>query len=311
MKFYYYLVFLLQVIIYVSSLPSEDLWNKTLQYISEGKMILNEKYNYFIFDEENYTSLDINSNEMKSLYDQQKELFSHYSLRTFLFIAQNLNRSIEDAYSIRDNIRNHLIDYGVYINYTVFVLISAETNESILYTGSKIKKSYISDNDAIILNNDIKQYIKNKEYYEALENFLFDIEDYFINKNSNNNNGNSQNFTYNPTYYPTSFHSSNDNSKLSALEIVFVVLIDSVLIIVLIVCCCRCKKNKTCCFKEKKALYGNNNNYNNNSDRNSVGSYGANSIGGNSYSAPSYSAPSYSAPSYGGNSIGGASGGAI
>ena len=131
--------------------------------------------NYFIFDEENYTYLGINSKKMNILYDKQKGLYNHYSLRTFLFISKKLNRSIEDPYSIRNNIHDHLKNYGVYINNTVFVLILVETIEFILYTGSKIKKSFISDNDALELNNDIKQYIKKKEYYEALENFLIDI----------------------------------------------------------------------------------------------------------------------------------------
>ena len=101
---------------------------------------------------------------MNILYDKQKGLYNHYSLRTFLFISKKLNRSIEDPYSIRNNIRDHLKNYSVYINNTVFVLISVETIESILYTGSIIKKSYISDNDAVILNNgDISGYIDIEE----------------------------------------------------------------------------------------------------------------------------------------------------
>ena len=123
MKFYFYLALVFQVIVSISSLPSEDLWNKTLQYISEGKMKSFGK-NYFIFDEENYTSLDINSKKMNILYDKQKDLYNHYSLRTFLFISKKLDRSIEDPYSIRNNIRDHLKNYGAYINNTVFVLIS-------------------------------------------------------------------------------------------------------------------------------------------------------------------------------------------
>ena len=61
----------------------------------------------FVFDEDNYTALDIDSKEMNILYDQQKYLFNKYALRSFLFICTKLNRTIEDAYSIRNNIRNH------------------------------------------------------------------------------------------------------------------------------------------------------------------------------------------------------------
>ena len=292
MKFYFYLLIVLQVIIIsVSTLPSEDLWNKTLRYISEGKM-KSFRY-YFIFDEENYTALNINSTEMNSLYSKQNDLYNKYSLRTFLFICKKLDRTIEDAYSIRNNIRDHLINYGVYINNTVFVLISVETIESILYTGSLIKKSYISDNDSVTLNNEIKENIKDKEYYEALENFLIDIEEYFLKKNINK--GKSKNSIY--------FFNNHKSDDLSTVfEIIFPILI----IVGLIFCCCCCKKKKIYKSKNNSASK---NIYNHDSNS-SIGSYGGGgnniSIGGNSYSAPSYSAPSY-----GGNSIGGASGGAI
>ena len=313
MKFYFYLALVFQVIVSISSLPSEDLWNKTLQYISEGKMKSFGK-NYFIFDEENYTSLDINSKKMNILYDKQKDLYNHYSLRTFLFISKKLDRSIEDPYSIRNNIRDHLKNYGVYINNTVFVLISVETIESILYTGSIIKKSYISDNDAVILNNDIKQYIKKKEYYEALENFLIDIEDYFIYKNTNNNKGNNNNSTYSTTSY---YKYSNDSPNI--LTIIFVIIFDVLTVVSIVCCCCYCKKNKKCCYSEKKARSSNNINNNDRNSSFSFESYGGNnniSIGGNSYGGASYGGnsmggASYGGASYGGNSIGGASGGAF
>ena len=160
MKFYFVLV--LQVIISVSSLPSEDLWNKTMQYISEGKIKTFEK-KHFIFDEDNYTALDINSEEMNALYFEQEKLYKAYNLTSFLFICKNLNRTIEDAYSIRDNTRDHLKDYGVYINNSFFVLISVESNESILYTGTFVKNTYISNKEAEVLNTNIKERIKKQQ----------------------------------------------------------------------------------------------------------------------------------------------------
>ena len=314
MNYYFYLVIILQVILYVSSLPSEDLWNKTLQYISEGKMKTFGK-NYFIFDEENYTALGIDSTDMNFLYDRQKYLYNYYSLRSFLFICKKLDRSIEDPYSIRNNIRDHLINYGVKINETVFVLISVETIESILYTGNLIKQFYISDNDAVILNNEIKENIKNKEYYEALEDFLIDIEYYIIFKYFNfTNPGKKSNYTYGqPGITPPRY-----SHKIDYLSKILEVLLPLLFILSLgasIAGCCYCKLKKKCCFKYDNSSNNNYNdsdnynyNYNNNNDRNSnysVGSYGGgdnnNSIGGNSNNAPSY----------GNNSIGRASGGAI
>ena len=66
MNFYLLLVSILQITVTFSSKPSEDLWKKVIQYISEKKMNIS-KTNYFIFDEENYTVLDNNSDKMNIL----------------------------------------------------------------------------------------------------------------------------------------------------------------------------------------------------------------------------------------------------
>ena len=57
------------------ALPSDEIWNKTQMYIKEGKMIAPIFLQYFIFDESNYTALDINSEKMNYLYLKQFELY--------------------------------------------------------------------------------------------------------------------------------------------------------------------------------------------------------------------------------------------
>jgi len=326
MKFYSLSVLVLQVIILASSLPSEDLWNKTLQYISEGKMKTFEK-KHFVFDEENYTSLDINSDEMNALYWEQEKLYKTYNLTSFLFICKNLNRTIEDVYSIRDNTRDHLTEYGVYVNNSVFVLISVETNESILYTGSFIKDTYISDKKAVELNNNIKTKIKKQEYFNALTNLLMNIESECLIK-SFTTKGNDSNFTnYNKN--------KHKDSGMSALEICGIIFSFVLLIGLIIGIICFCKHYKACCEAccsicpknynnnnndydrrsniynygydrnyTQKRNYGNNSVINNNSE---IGkSYGNNSVGGNNSIGGGNNNPSV-----GGNSIIRASGGAI
>lgn len=324
MKFYYLLILVLQVIISFSSLPSEDLWNKTIQYISEGKIKTFEK-KHFIFDEENYTALGIDSDEMNALYFEQEKLYKTYNLTTFLFICKNLNRTIEDAYSIRDNTRDHLKDYGVYVNNSVFVLISAESNESILYTGSFIKDNYISNKEAEVLNTNIKEKIKNKEYFNALANLLMNIESKCLIKSFSNNKGNDSNFTnYNKN--------KHKDSGMGALEICGIIFGFILLIGFIIGGICFCKNWKACCeaccsICPKNFNNNNNNDYDRNTninrfnygyDRNNTieRNYGNNSVvSNNSGIGKSYGNNSIgggnNGPSVGGNSIIRASGGAI
>ena len=291
MNFYLFLVSILQITVTFSSKPSEDLWKKVIQYISEKKMNIS-KTNYFIFDEENYTVLDNNSDKMNILYNKQANLYKNYDLRSFLFICKNLNRAIEDAITIRNNIRNHLINNGVYINNTIFVLISVESIESIIYTGNLIKKSYISDYEAEELNNNIKQNIKNKEYYKALENFLINIEKKF--KNINNNNK----------------ISLSRIGEIIYMTVIFIVFLASIILLFFCCCKCICSKDRNIFQFYLKHNYNNDRNSTTNIKVNNNGNEGNNiSIGGNSYGNNSIGGNS--APSFGDNSIGGASGGAI
>ena len=291
MNFYLFLVSILQITVTFSSKPSEDLWKKVIQYISEKKMNIS-KTNYFIFDEENYTVLDNNSDKMNILYNKQANLYKNYDLRSFLFICKNLNRAIEDAITIRNNIRNHLINNGVYINNTIFVLISVESIESIIYTGNLIKKSYISDYEAEELNNNIKQNIKNKEYYKALENFLINIEKKF--KNINNNNK----------------ISLSRIGEIIYMTVIFIVFLASMILVFFCCCKCICSKDRNIFQFYLKHNYNNDRNSTTNIKVNNNGNEGNNiSIGGNSYGNNSIGGNS--APSFGDNSIGGASGGAI
>ena len=54
------LVILLQLVLFIQS-PSSDIWFKAMKYMQEGKMKYPKDMNYFIFDESNYTALEINA----------------------------------------------------------------------------------------------------------------------------------------------------------------------------------------------------------------------------------------------------------
>jgi hypothetical protein len=84
------LLIFISFIIFCNTKPSDEIWLKVEQYINESKMILNDK-NYFIFDEENYTNLDINGSEMQILYEKQKDFYLNYTTLNYIFVIKNLN----------------------------------------------------------------------------------------------------------------------------------------------------------------------------------------------------------------------------
>ena len=134
------LLFFISFIIFCNSLPSDEIWNKVKQYINESKMILNEK-TYFIFDEENYTKLDINGSKMQTLYEKQKKFYTKHNTSNYIFVIKNLNEkkeSIEDAtYNICRYLYN---EFNIYMEKSVVALFSIETRRVRIRTGEKTKK---------------------------------------------------------------------------------------------------------------------------------------------------------------------------
>ena len=86
--------FIIQIILF-SSFPSDDIWKKINKYINQGKMLVNENKTHFIFDELNYTKLDINSTKMQTLYKKQEQIFKEFNLATYIIIVDNLDENIE------------------------------------------------------------------------------------------------------------------------------------------------------------------------------------------------------------------------
>ena len=79
---------ILKILLLISSiflLPSGDIWNKIFQNIQEKKIVY--KPTHFIFDEDNYTGLDIYGDKMRQLYNIQESIFINYLL---IFLQLNI-----------------------------------------------------------------------------------------------------------------------------------------------------------------------------------------------------------------------------
>ena len=171
---------ILVFILHISSiilLPSSDIWDKFNQHIEENKTL--DFGIHFIFDEENYTALDINDDKMKQLYHLQDNIFFTHTISTYIFAIKNLNASLESLDDFVNNIRDNLNRNNYDIDHSIFAVIIIEQNDGKFYIGKKLGNLYNNNENEIkktkekVLNN-----TQNKNYYNAWKIFLEDINIY-------------------------------------------------------------------------------------------------------------------------------------
>ena len=159
-------------IIFITSLTSNEAWDLVVRDYSEGK-VLNESKEFFIFQEENYTQLDINDNKMVELYEKQFEMLLLCGIRSYIFAINN--RSQMNITDFRNNMRDNMKSWGINVNYSVFTVAMVDENDAFVYTGSKIRKDYIPDSIALDIKNTLLGNMERKEYYTAWKTFINDI----------------------------------------------------------------------------------------------------------------------------------------
>ena len=119
---------------------SSDIFDKTIRYIQDGKMRVSKNMNYFIFDESNYTSLDINGAEMNDLFLTQQELYDDYDIPNYIFVVDNQNIEIESLDEATHNLADKLQTYyQVNKNKAIILFLSMQTHKNRIRTGESIK----------------------------------------------------------------------------------------------------------------------------------------------------------------------------
>jgi uncharacterized membrane protein YgcG len=141
------------------------------KYYSEGKIFNLNKY-LFIFEENNYTQLATYDKKMMDLYEKQSQIFLLCGMRTYIIA---INNTTENNRTFRNNMRDNLKNWGVYVNNSVFTVVFTDTNEGTLYTGNIAKSLYIPDKDALKIKLSFLNYTGNQEYYAAYENLIDNI----------------------------------------------------------------------------------------------------------------------------------------
>ena len=197
---FYLLCIIISINLY-NLLPSDDIWNKTLQYMKEGKMYYPANKKYFIFDESNYTALDINGTKMKALYEKQKNLSDLYIVPNYIFAVDNQNEDLETREQATSNLAALLKnEFKIETNNAMIGFFSMKTNKSRIRVGSYIRIIF-SDNILNSILKDLQSNLRSGDYYGAWEK-LIDKVSYYSNP-----------FTYFNFTMPTNTSNSSNSSQ--------------------------------------------------------------------------------------------------
>ena len=157
--------------------PSDLIWEKFLEYYKYGKIIVTD-YHHFIFDESNYTGLDLNGPQMEELYEKQENISQKYQISNYIFIADNIDESQESIEDAADYLYKCIEKYfKIDISNSVIALFSIETRRVRIKVGDKTQK-YITDNEAGEMIKHLGGYLKKNDYYNAWIKLIKDIEYY-------------------------------------------------------------------------------------------------------------------------------------
>ena len=181
-----FILLLLQLNLYNFS-NSSTIFEKTVQYIKEGKMKVPNDMNYFIFDESNITALDINGDKMNNLYIKQKEIFDKYGVPNYIFAFDSHDESTEFFSVAADKLADYLSKkYNINQYKTIILLVSFSPSKMRIRTGELIKFKIMNyDCDKMI--DKIRPFLQNKKYYDAWNQFISDTNGY-LNSNTKSDN---------------------------------------------------------------------------------------------------------------------------
>ena len=106
-------------------LPSEEIWLSVKSYAAQGLMVYHK--NFFIYDEKNYTKLDIYGEKMKTLYEKQNTTYNKNNyLSNYIFVIESLDESEQILEDVADKLSENIkleLDYYNRHNYILAVFV--------------------------------------------------------------------------------------------------------------------------------------------------------------------------------------------
>ena len=178
-------VFIIQISL-LASIPSDEIWKKIKNYIKQGKMLVNKNKTHFIFDESNYTKLDINSTKMQALYKKQEQIFKEFKLANYIIIVDNLDEHIETITRAERRLETHLKkEFNIYRNNIFIIFLSMKSRRIAIRIGKYFLRRQFTFFRFLKIKSHLINYFRKKQYYEAwmylINEFYSDFKyDYFI-----------------------------------------------------------------------------------------------------------------------------------
>ena len=161
------------------SLPSEEILIKLKNDIIENKLLINPNKTHFLFDESNYTRLDINHKKMKILYEKQEDIYNNLKISNFIFVVDYIDENQESIELATKRLRQYLYyAFEVDIDNSIVALFSMKSRRVRISIGKKTNEK-ITDSDAQSMIDDLASFLRNEEYYEAWLKFVNDIKYYY------------------------------------------------------------------------------------------------------------------------------------
>ena len=166
-----------------TSLPSEEIWSKTVKYLQKFNISLYQ--DYFIYDEKSYIGSSLNEDPLNSLVQKQEELYANYTIRNYIFFVEKVNEEEEEIKVTADNLSKKIGTwFQIDMSKSITSIFSISTRKMYIRTDKDIM-NIITNDEAKQIISDITPDLRNQNYYNACS-LLIEKFDYYYNHQLSN-----------------------------------------------------------------------------------------------------------------------------
>ena len=160
-----------------NSLTSAEIFNGINALIKNGTMDFNKCY--FTFDLNDYSGLNADKTKRKTFTQKQKYIYDKYGIKNYFFVIDDFDSSSTTIEILARSLQSYIAKkYIVNMSNSVIFLIAIDQRKMRVEIG-KFLNNIISDSNAAEIINSMGPYMRQLDYYNALDNALDKIEYYY------------------------------------------------------------------------------------------------------------------------------------
>ena len=183
MKVRFIILFLIYFIQSEDSPPSTIIWEKVNSSIRSGETLLPTNKMHFIFDENNYLNEEKNNTNMQYLYQMQENLYLYEGILNYIILVDNIDENKEDLKTCAKNVISLISkEFGFSLSNSIIALFSMNTRRIRIQPGDILEKIFDNTASSKMIEN-MRTYMINQNYYDALVHFIQDVDNYYYRKN--------------------------------------------------------------------------------------------------------------------------------